>query len=107
MNLVVDLAMALLLLEAAALALYRHRTGRGPAPAALAATWLAGAGLLLALRFALGPGSQLARPVDAHDFPVMAALALALAGHLADLVLRWPRTPAGRPQSRLPSSQRS
>lgn len=50
---IVDLILLLLMIEGAVLAAYRWRTGRGLAIASLAATLLAGAFLLLALRAAL------------------------------------------------------
>jgi len=79
----VDLILAGVVLEACILLVYRRRTGRGVAPAPLVTNLFAGAGLLLALRFAGSPhGSRVW---------VLAGLALALAGHVADLALRWQR----------------
>jgi hypothetical protein len=77
----IDLIFAAMLIEATLLALLWRRTGRGVAPGALAANLLAGSGLLLALRLALAAGGA------ASWIPL--CLLLALAGHVADLALRW------------------
>ena len=75
-----DLALLVLALEAAGLAAWRRRGGRGPAPAELAGFWIAGAGLLLALRGALR---------GARWGWVALPLAGAGAAHLADVRRRW------------------
>lgn len=76
----VDALLALVVLEAVVLWLYHARTGRGLAPRRLLPTLLAGFGLLLAFRLALGGAGA-----------VWAAGALALAGsaHVLDLKGRW------------------
>jgi len=62
---------------------YRALTGRGLPARQLMTTAMAGAGLLLAVRFALSS------PVSAG--PIAFGLLLALAAHLLDLRLRWGR----------------
>lgn len=79
---VVDLVLGMMMLEAALLVGYRRRTGRGVRIAELLTFLVAGACLLLALRAAL---------VGASWEWIAAALAGALAAHLADLGLRWRR----------------
>lgn len=70
-----DLALLALALEAGVVA-WRARRGRGPAPAEVAGVWVAGAGLLLALRGAL---------TGARWGWVALPLAGAGVAHLADL----------------------
>jgi hypothetical protein len=84
---VVDLILALIVLEALALALIHRRTGRGIAPADFLPTLLAGACLLLALRAALAGSGWVW---------IAAALAGALAAHLADLRRRATGRRSGR-----------
>jgi hypothetical protein len=78
-----DLILAGVVLEASVLLMYRRRTGRGIAPAALITNLLAGAGLLLALRWSLS--------VDRPRAGILAGLTLAMVAHVADLALRWQR----------------
>ena len=81
---VVDLIALIVFAEFAVLAFLRWRTGRGLPPAALAATLAAGLFLLMALRAAL----------QGRDWTVIAAwLLAAMAAHVVDLWLRWPRGP--------------
>jgi hypothetical protein len=84
-GLVADLILALVAVEALLLLAYRRRTGRGPAPADLVLNLLAGAFLVLALRFAL---------VGAGGAWIAACLGAALVAHLADLRRRWRVPPA-------------
>lgn len=82
---IVDLILALMALEAVVLGLLHRRTGTGIPLGRLWPNLMAGACLVLALRASLtGAGTA-----------VMASwLALGLAGHFVDLVLRWSRGPA-------------
>lgn len=50
---IIDIVLLLVALEALALAFWRRRSGRGPTSLALLPNLLAGASLMLALRFAL------------------------------------------------------
>jgi predicted lipid-binding transport protein (Tim44 family) len=79
----VDAALVLLAAEAVVLALRHRRTGRGPRLGDVGPTLLAGAGLLAALRVALGGGGAGAIGV---------CLLAALAAHLFDLRQRWRRS---------------
>lgn len=83
MRTLVDVVIACVLLEATGLAAYRVMTGRGIALPGLVANLAAGLGLALALHFALTPQVPAAA--------IAACLVISLAGHVADLVLRWPR----------------
>jgi len=85
---VIDAIIGLAALEAIAVCGWRAATGRGPEPLTLAVNILAGAFLLLALRFALG-----------GDAGPRIALCLvgALIAHLADLRARWE---GARPEAR-------
>jgi hypothetical protein len=83
----IDLILAGVVLEGGALLAYRRATGRGVAPGMLVANLVAGGSLMLAVRLCLTGGSALSW--------LPACLALALAGHLADLALRWQRRPSG------------
>ena len=76
----IDLILALMAAEGAGLVLLRRLTGRGPSARALLPNLLAGAALLLAMRFALGG--------EARALVGLALLA-GLAAHLADLRGRW------------------
>ena len=76
----VDAALALLTAEAAVLALRHRLTGRGPRLRDVAPTLLAGAGLLAALRAALG---------GAGAGAIGVCLLAALMAHLFDLRQRW------------------
>jgi hypothetical protein len=80
----IDLALALIGVEGLALLAWRAKTGRGPAPLGLIANLAAGACLLLVARAVLTGAGALA---------TLGALTLALAAHLADLVLRWEAPP--------------
>ena len=76
---VVDLILLLVLAEAVGLVLLHRQTGRGPAPGALLPNLMAGACLLLALRFGLRGAA----------WPVVALCLLgSLVAHIADL---WER----------------
>jgi len=77
---IVDLILGLMVLEALVLIVFRRSAGHGIAPVDLVASLLAGAMLLLALRFAL---------TGAGWLPVAACLAAALVAHLWDLRRRW------------------
>ena len=79
---IVDLILAFMVLEALVLLVWRRRTGHGIAPLDLVASLLAGALLLLALRFAL---AGIAWPA------IAACLAAALGAHVWDLARRWRR----------------
>lgn len=71
--------------EAVALAVLHYMTGRGIAPVRLLPNLFAGAFLMLALRASLtGAGAT----------AIGSWLALGLAGHLADLAVRWSRKTA-------------
>lgn len=74
-----------MVLEVAALLAYRSYTGRGlPATQVFTAVG-AGAGLFLALRFALADPSQTG--------PIALFLMVALVAHLIDLRVRWSSRP--------------
>jgi hypothetical protein len=77
---VIDAIIGLAALEALAVCGWRAATGRGPEPLTHAVNVLAGAFLLLALRFALGG--------DAGP-RIALCLSGALVAHLADLRARW------------------
>jgi len=80
-GLIIDLIILLVVAECIAIWLYRRLTGRGPELRLLLPTILAGFGLILALRAALG---------QERDWIWIAApLAVALVAHLWDLALRW------------------
>ena len=79
---VVDLILGFMVLEAVGLLVWRRRTGRGIAPLDLVVSLLAGALLLLALRFALAGAAWPA---------VAGCLAAALGAHVWDLARRWRR----------------
>jgi hypothetical protein len=72
--------LGLVLLEAVFLLVLHRRTGRGIGPSSMV-TLLAGAFLLLAVRFAL----------SGEMFGMMASLACAGLAHVADLRVRWER----------------
>lgn len=76
----VDLIIALVVIEAIALFIYRLVSGRGIALSDLLPNILAGAFLLIALRFALSDGGWM-----------IISLSLAAAGvaHVIDLTRRW------------------
>ncbi|HSO81002.1 hypothetical protein [Thiocapsa sp.] len=76
----IDLILGLVAVEAIALTVLHRLTGKGVAPRDLVGLLLAGAFLLVAVRFAL---------TGAEWIWVGAWLALALVAHLADLALRW------------------
>lgn len=76
----VDAALVLLAAEAAVLALRHRRTGGGPRLRDVAPTLLAGAGLLAALRAALG---------GAGAGAIALCLLAALLAHILDLRQRW------------------
>jgi hypothetical protein len=84
---VVDLILGLMVLEALALTWFFAKTGSGVRPRRLLPNLLAGAGLLLALRAALTH-----QPMTT----VAVWLLVGLAGHLADLALRWEHSRALR-----------
>ncbi len=75
---IAEIALAVLALEFAAIALLRRRAGRPPWR--LLPTFLAGAGLLVALRFAL---------VGNEPSAVGVALVAAFAAHVVDVARRW------------------
>jgi hypothetical protein len=83
----VDLILALMALEALVVLSWRAVFRRGPAPLPFIANLLAGAFLLLALRFALAGSAGMAIGI---------CLLAALAAHLTDLRLRWENA-AARP----------
>lgn len=76
----IDLILVLMAFEGAALLVWRRVSGRGPTMRAVLPNLLAGAALLLAMRFAL-----------TGEAKALVALALlgGLAAHLADLRARW------------------
>ena len=76
----IDLILGLVVIEAIALTVLHRLTGKGVAPRDLVGLLLAGAFLLVAVRFAL---------TGADWVCIGAWLALALVAHLADLALRW------------------
>jgi hypothetical protein len=76
----VDLIVGLVALEALVVILWRVVFRRGPAPLPFVVNLLAGAFLLLALRYALAASSEAA---------IAACLLAALVAHVADLRLRW------------------
>ncbi|WP_296804842.1 hypothetical protein [Thiocapsa sp.] len=76
----IDLILGLVLVEAIALTVLYRLTGKGVAPRDLVGLLLAGAFLLIAVRFAL---------TGADWVWIGLWLALALVAHLADLALRW------------------
>jgi hypothetical protein len=76
----VDLIVGLIGLEAIVVMCWRVMFQSGPAPLPFVVNLLAGAFLLLALRFALAGSSQAA---------VALCLSAALVAHLAELRLRW------------------
>ncbi|MET0970709.1 MAG: hypothetical protein ABWY18_16040 [Tardiphaga sp.] len=76
----VDLILLLVVFQTAALSLYWRRTGRGIAPVDLLPNVIAGACLLLTLRFALGGSGWMV---------CSASLAAAGLAHLVDLRRRW------------------
>ncbi len=84
----VDAVLALLAGEAVVLALWHRWSGRGPRPGALLPTLAAGAGLLAALRAALGGGRAGA---------IALWLLVAFGFHLLDL---WQRGREGTTQQR-------
>ena len=86
----IDVILLLVALEAIALLGFRLIRGSGPAPLGFLCTLLAGAFLLLALRFAL---------VDASTSIIAGCLVLSLLAHLADLALRWKPAPTHGYQS--------
>jgi hypothetical protein len=79
---VIDLILLLMVVEAIVFAALYYMRGKGIAPVRLLPNLLAGAFLMLALRAAL---------TGAGTLVIGGWLALGLAGHLADLVTRWPR----------------
>lgn len=81
----IDAILVLVGLEAVGVLGFRALSGTGPAPRAFLCNLLAGGFLLLALRHALAGASP-------HAITI--SLALALAAHLGDLVLRWNASPA-------------
>jgi hypothetical protein len=83
----IDAILVAMALEAGALLAYHRRTGRGVPPRGWIANLLAGAALLLALRFAI-------TPMASPWIPVF--LGLGLLAHLADLALRWEGSAAPR-----------
>ncbi|RKT43408.1 hypothetical protein [Thiocapsa rosea] len=76
----IDLILGLVVVEAIALTLFNRLTGKGVAPRDLVGLLLAGAFLLVAVRFAL---------TGAEWIWIGLWLGLALIAHLADLALRW------------------
>lgn len=76
----VDLIIALVVIEIVVLFLYRALTGRGIALSDLLPNILAGAFLLIALRFALS---------DAGWMPICLSLTAAGLAHVIDLTRRW------------------
>jgi hypothetical protein len=76
----IDLIVGLVALEALSVICLRVMFQRGPAPLPFVFNLVAGAFLLLALRFALAGSSQAA---------IAVCLSAALVAHLADLRLRW------------------
>ncbi len=76
----IDLILGLVVVEAIALTVMHRVTGKGVAPRDLVGLLLAGAFLLVAVRFAL---------TGAEWTWIGFWLALALIAHLADLALRW------------------
>ena len=78
----IDIILIAVAFEAAALGLLHRWWGIGPGLGRLLANLLAGACLMLAVRFAL---------VDADWMLIAAALLGALVAHLADLAGHWPR----------------
>ena len=76
----VDLIVGLIALEALVVMFWRLVFRRGPAPLPFVINLLAGAFLLLALRFALAGSSEAA---------IAVCMSAALVAHLADLRLRW------------------
>ena len=83
----VDLIIALIGLEALVVLGWRVLSRRGPAPLPFLINLLAGAFLLLALRYALAGSSEAA---------IAVCLLAALVAHLADLRLRWEDAAAER-----------
>jgi hypothetical protein len=83
----VDLIVGLIALEALVVTCWRVMFRRGPAPLPFVVNLLAGASLLLALRYALAGSSQAA---------IAVCLSAALVAHLADLRLRWEDAAAKR-----------
>jgi hypothetical protein len=78
---IVNLILGLTLAEALAVAVYNRRTGRGPVLERFLLNLLAGACLLLALRFAL---------TEAWWGWIALCLAGSLLAHLAELRRSWP-----------------
>lgn len=76
----IDLILGLVVVEAIALTVFHRLTGKGVAPRDLVGLLLAGAFLLVAVRFAL---------TGAEWVWIGLWLGLALIAHLADLALRW------------------
>lgn len=87
---VIDLILTLVALEAVGVLGFRLIRGSGPSPLGFLCTLLAGAFLLLALRFALA---------GASNAMTAGCLLLSLFAHLADLSLRWKTAPAPGAQS--------
>lgn len=86
----IDVILALVAVEAVGLLGVRKLSGAGPAPLGFLCTLLAGAFLLLALRFTLAGASA---------YAIAGCLALGLVAHLADLSLRWSPASANDAQS--------
>lgn len=76
----IDVILVLVVLEAASVLGFRLIRGTGPAPLGFLCTLLAGAFLLLALRFSIAGASTAL---------IAGSLILSLLAHLADLSLRW------------------
>lgn len=81
----VDLILALVAIEGCGILAWRALTGSGPPAAILLPNLLAGASLLLALRFAL---------TGASPGAIAICLAAAFAAHGADLAGRWGKSPS-------------